>query len=52
MKFVENLLGMKKENKIISLEYFLGIIVSFSLWGYHLIQTGIISQEYFSKCIN
>jgi hypothetical protein len=52
MKFIENLLGIKKENKIISLEYFLGIIIAVTLWGYHLIQTGIISQEYFQKCIH
>lgn len=47
---IEFLLGIKKENKIISIEYFLGIIISFTLWSYYLIQTGIISQEYYHKC--
>lgn len=50
MKLIEKILGIKKENKFISLEYFLGIIIAFTLWGYHLFQTGVISQNYYSKC--
>lgn len=45
MKYIERLLYIKKDNKIISLEYLLGVIVSLSLWVYHLIKAAIISQN-------
>jgi hypothetical protein len=48
---IEFIIGMKKENKFISIEYFFGIVISFTLWGYHLVQTAIISQEYYHKCM-
>jgi hypothetical protein len=50
MKIIENVLGIKNENKMISLEYFIGILLAFSLWGYQLINAGIISQDLFKKC--
>ena len=50
MIFIELIIGLKKENKFISLEYFLGIVISFILWGYNLVRAGMISQEYYTKC--
>jgi hypothetical protein len=50
MNIIEKILGLKKENKWITFEYFMGFIVAFSLWGYHLVNTGIISQKIAKKC--
>lgn len=51
LNFLEKILGLKKENKWIIIEYTCGFILAFSLWGYHLINTGIISQNIAKKCI-
>jgi hypothetical protein len=49
LNFIEKFLGLEKQNKVRSLEYFFGIIIAFTLWGYHLINTGFISQEIAQK---
>lgn len=33
------------------LEYFIGAILAFSLWIYHLINAGIISHKIATECI-
>jgi hypothetical protein len=40
-----------KKSNYMSLEYFLGFVIAFSLWGYHLFNTGLISQDIAKKCI-
>ena len=52
MELSEKILGVKNtiNNKYISLEYLIGIILAFSLWGFHLFKTAVISQEIASKC--
>lgn len=49
MEISEKILGLNKRNKMISLEYLIGIVLAFSLWGYHLINTAIISQSIAKK---
>lgn len=39
-----------KDLKFIDIEYFIGFILAISLWGYHLFQTAIISQEIAKDC--
>ncbi len=41
----------KLKRHLISLEYLIGFVLAFSLWGYHLVNTGFISQDIAIKCI-
>jgi hypothetical protein len=41
----------KLEKHLMSLEYLIGFVLAFSLWGYHLVNTGLISQDIATKCI-
>jgi hypothetical protein len=52
MEISGKILGIKNtvNNKYISLEYLIGIILAFSLWGFHLFKTAVISQEIANKC--
>jgi len=36
--------------RAIDIEYLFGFIVAFSLWGYYLYQTAVISQEIAKDC--
>ena len=47
---MENNHTNEKTNHI-CLEYFLGIILAFGLWAYHLINAAIISQNLAIECI-
>jgi short subunit fatty acids transporter len=52
MEFSAKTLGLTSaphKTKRLSLEYLIGIILAFSLWGYHLIKTAVISQDIASK---
>ncbi len=40
-----------KKFRFIDIEYIVGFILAISLWGYYLIQTGIISQDIANDCI-
>lgn len=54
MEFSAQTLGLTNaphKTKRLALEYLVGIILAFSLWGYHLIKTALISQDIASKCI-
>lgn len=39
-----------KNIKFIDVEYFIGFALAFSLWGFYLIQTAIISQDIAKDC--
>jgi len=41
---------IKEKIRFIDLEYFLGFILAFTLWGYYLIQTANISQYIAKDC--
>ncbi len=45
VELIQYILGINKKNKILIFEYMIGIILAFSLWGYHIINTASISQE-------
>lgn len=36
--------------RFIDIEYFIGFALAFSLWGYYLVQTAIISQDIAKDC--
>lgn len=46
---IENVLRLKKENKVISIEYAICFVLSFALWGYYIIKAGIFSFTFAKK---
>lgn len=40
---IEKTICLKKENKVITIEYAISIILAFGLWGYYMIYAGIFS---------